>query len=293
LEHGPFEARLAAERGANVLFSGAGGDGIFFQARAELAVSDFLFDHGAGRNLLRVAVDAARISRKSVWPLLSGAVRARLFPRRWHPLQYTGGLSRSLVSADVMASAVDNPKLIHPWYADFSTRGVPPGVLWHVLSISSAPMYYSSFDGGPYPERTLPLMSQPLIEVCLRTPTYVLIKSGMDRATARRAFAADLPREIIKRRNKGRVDQHLRNALDANLPFVRDLLLNGRLVKEGLLDKKNLELYLTREHSPADYQYSGILQEHICVEAWLLKWCGSRELERMPAGVLPHQLLRT
>src|SRR5581483_2761138 len=168
-------------------------------------------------------------------------------------------------------------KLLHPWFADRSLRSVPPGILWHVMSVSAAPMFYSSFESGPYPERTLPLMSQPLVELCLRTPTYVLIKSGMDRATARLAFAADLPPEIVKRRNKGRIDQHLRNVLDANLNFVRDRLLNGHLVKRGLLHRANLDLYLTRERSPADFQYAEILQEHLCIEAWLSKWLDNRE----------------
>lgn len=157
-------------------------------------------------------------------------------------------------------------------------------------------MYYSSFESGPYPERTLPLMSQPLVELCLRTPTYVLIKSGMDRATARLAFAADLPLEIVKRRNKGRIDQHVRNVMDANLDFVRDMLLNGRLVKEGLLNRANLELYLTRERSPADHQYAEILQEHLCIEAWLSRWLDGREPAAAADGLWArpgHQLLRT
>jgi asparagine synthase (glutamine-hydrolysing) len=139
-------------------------------------------------------------------------------------------------------------------------------------------------------------MSQPLVELCLRTPTYVLIRNGMDRATARRAFAPDLPPEIIKRRNKGRVDQHIRNVMDANLNFVRDMLLNGRLVKAGLLDRRNLELYLTRERSPADFQYSEILHEHLCVEAWLSRWLDNRESASAGdrfEGPLPHQALRT
>jgi hypothetical protein len=57
--------------------------------------------------------------------------------------------------------------------------------------------------------------------------------------------------------------------LDANLGFVREYLLDGVLVKRGLLDRKNLERYLTRDSSPADYQYTEILQEHLCVEAWV------------------------
>jgi asparagine synthase (glutamine-hydrolysing) len=123
----------------------------------------------------------------------------------------------------------------------------------------------------------------------------VLIQNGMDRATARRAFAPDLPPQIIKRRNKGRIDQHLRDVLDANLDFVRDMLLNGRLVKEGLLNRRNLELYLTRARSPADFQYSEILQEHLCVEAWLARWLDNAQAVAAPhlyPGRIPHQVLR-
>jgi asparagine synthase (glutamine-hydrolysing) len=285
LEHGRFEGQLAAEREAKALFSGAGGDGVFFQARADLAVTDYLFDHGAGGDLLRVAVDAARVSRKSVWPLLLSALRARTIPRRWHPLHLSKGPERTVISQEVLQAAKRDSALIHPWLANRPLRRVPPGILWHVLSVAAAPMYYSSFERGPYPERTLPLMSQPLIELCLRTPTYVLIKNGMDRATARRAFAPDLPPEIVKRRNKGRIDQHVRNVMDANLSFVRDTLLNGRLVKEGLLDRQNLDLYLTRERSPADFQYANILQEHLCIEAWLSKWLDQREPAAAPDPV--------
>jgi hypothetical protein len=67
-------------------------------------------------------------------------------------------------------------------------------------------------------------------------------------------------------------------------------------VKEGLLDRRNLELYLTRERSPADFQYAEILQEHLCIEAWLSRWLDQSEsaaaTDRL-AGPLPHQVLRT
>ena len=118
----------------------------------------------------------------------------------------------------------------------------------------------------------MPLLSQPLVETCLRIPTYVLIRSGRDRAVARQAFERDLPSEIARRQAKGRADQHVRNILDANLDFVRELLLDGVLVKRGWLNRAALELYLTRERSPADHQYSEILQEHLCTEAWLRRW---------------------
>src|SRR5262249_14805557 len=145
LEHGRFEGQLAAEREAKGLFSGAGGDGVFFQARADLAVTDYLFDHGMGGDLLRVAVDAARVSRKSIWPMLLNAVRARVLPRKWHPLHQADRFNRVVVSPEVVQAARRSPKLVHPWFADRSTRRVPPGRMWHVMSVSAAPMYYSSF----------------------------------------------------------------------------------------------------------------------------------------------------
>ena len=274
VEHGRFEEQLASERRAGALFSGGGGDGVFFQARADLAVSDYFFDHGLGRDLLRVAVDAARISRQSIWPLLVNAIRTRIVGAPLHPLRMSAGAQRTIISRDVLQEARRSSKLIHPWFASSPARAVPPGIIWHALCVATPPAYYPTIENGPYPERSMPLLSQPLIELCLRIPTHVLIRNGMDRATARRAFAADLPPEIVKRRHKGRIDQHIRNVLDANLDFVRERLLNGWLVKERLLDRRNLELYLVRERSPADYQYSHILQEQLCAEAWLASWLG-------------------
>jgi hypothetical protein len=84
--------------------------------------------------------------------------------------------------------------------------------------------------------------------------------------------------------------------MDANLDFVRDMLLDGRLVKEGLLNRRNLELYLTRERSPADFQYSEILQEQLCVEAWLSHWLDDGKSVAAPEdfhGSVPYQVLRS
>lgn len=268
IERGDLEGELAAQYGASSLFSGAGGDSVFYQARADLAVTDYLFEHGFDKGLLRTAIDAAQVSRKSIWPLLLGAVRSRLFQAPWDPVAMAKPLERTIVSAEVIEAAKRDKSLAHPWLAERVTRGVPPGILWHVMSISIPPAYYPSFLRGPYPERTLPLLSQPLVEACLRIPSYTLIDSGQDRALARRAFANDLPPEIVRRRAKGRIDQHVRNLVDANLEFIRELLLDGLLVQRGLLNRQALERYLTRG-SPADFQYSEILQEHVCTESWL------------------------
>ena len=197
---------------------------------------------------------------------------------------------RTLVNADVLRAAARNMEFDHPWFSREATRGVPPGVLWHVSTVSVPPAYYTSFGPETAPERTMPLLSQPLVEVCLRMPAYLLIRSGRDRAIARRAFASELPETTIKRTAKGRVDQYVRNIVDANLDFLREFLLDGLLVREGLLNRDNLELYLTKERSPADFQYSEILHEHLCVEAWLRRSLESHS--GRPGRAAAHQPLR-
>jgi asparagine synthase (glutamine-hydrolysing) len=271
IERGELENTLAAERGAQSFFSGGGGDSVFYQARGELAVSDFVFAHGIGRGLLTTAIDAARVSRRSIWPLLWQAVRNRIMQPEWDPIAAAKPLQRVIVAPSVVEVARRNRRLSHPWLTPETIRGVAPGILWHIMSLSMPPSYYSSFQRSGHAERVFPLLSQPLVELCLRIPTYILIRGGHDRALARRAFRDDLPREIVRRYVKGRADQYVRNILDANLPFVREFLLDGLLVKRGLLDRANLELYLS-ERSPADAQYNEILKEHLATEAWLRKW---------------------
>ena len=57
---------------------------------------------------------------------------------------------------------------------------------------------------------------------------------------ARRAFYDDLPPEIRNRRNKGGIEEHLRRTLEHNRGFLRELLLDGALVRQGVVDRGRL-----------------------------------------------------
>jgi asparagine synthase (glutamine-hydrolysing) len=249
-------------------------------------VSDYLFERGF-RGLVRAAAEAAQMAQQSVWTLLVSAVRDRLTPRPWNPLMADAESPCTLVRRDVREAARHAEDFVHPWFSRTATRGCPPGIVWQASAIHAPPAYYPSFPHS-VPEREFPLLSQPLVELCLRIPMYLLIAGGRDRALARRAFAQALPSAIVNRHSKGRIDRHVRNILDQNLDFVREILLDGFLVQQGLLDRAELERYLSRDLSPADSQYGQILQVHLCTEVWLRRWLGTvpdRNCKLAPAQI--------
>ncbi len=159
---------------------------------------------------------------------------------------------------------------MHPWLAD--ARRAPPGKVWHIESLGPPLPYYDPLGRPEDPEAVHPLLSQPLIELCLRIPTYTLVGGGWDRALARRAFARDLPREILRRRAKGASTATAQRVFESNLPFLREMLLDGLLVRERLLDRAELEGALVPCQSSPEGRFVPVLFQQLATEAWLRRW---------------------
>jgi asparagine synthase (glutamine-hydrolysing) len=269
LVHSPIEARIAADKGATGAFSGAGGDGLFVQARADLAVVDYLRHFGFRSGVFGVALDAARINHTSIWPTLyDGLMRHWKRPSR-NVLAEFGG-RRAVIPRDVYERARKDHTLFPPWIREAEL--LTPGLMWQILCLSIPPQFYESFGGATTIERTPVLLSQPVMEACLRIPTYVWITGGRDRSIARRAFTDVLPQAIVRRTQKGLVDRYNRRMLDKNAVFLREMLLDGLLVKAGLLDRAKIEEFTNASASSEGFEYNEVLRHHLCTEIWLRRW---------------------
>jgi asparagine synthase (glutamine-hydrolysing) len=275
VEHSELEAHLANEVNASAMFGGAGGDGLFYQNTAILAAVDYLYTHGVTPRLWSIALDAARMDRVSIWAVLRQAVGEIMLNRRWDPRSEIGA-GRLLVNPEVVRSVRNDQSLAHPWMED--AAGVPHGKLWHAMGVSTPLPFYDPLGRREDPENVYPLISQPLLELCMRIPVYALIDGGWDRAIARRAFAHSLPSEIVRRRAKGGSTRSMKLLYEQNLPFIRELMLDGMLARERLLDRKKLEMHLSPGRPTHGVAFGEILIEHLCTEAWLRSWA-------MPAAV--------
>jgi len=268
LEHSRADAQLAAEQGASAVVIGYGGDQLFYQERAVFAPGDFLHRRGPRPGVLRVALDAAEMDQLSVWRVLREAVSSYLLHQRWSTLE-EAARSRPLLARPVVAEAKRSAAFLHPLLRH--PRGAPSGKLWHAHLISQPFDFYDPLGREGEAERLSPLCSQPLMELCLRIPTYVLTHGGWDRAVARRAFYDDLPPEIRNRRHKGGIEEHLRLTVEHNRAFLRELLLDGALVRQGIVDRAALAEVLSGRPT-AIAAGAGELLEYAGIEAWLERW---------------------
>src|SRR6185312_6460011 len=245
-----------------------GGDQLFYQERAEWAPGDFLHRRGLRPGVLRVALDAAQMDQLSVWRVLREAASGYLAHQRWSILQ-EAGRKRPLLVPAAIEKARRSAEFVHPLLRH--PRGAPSGKLWHAHQISQPFDFYDPFGRAGDAERIAPLFSQPVMELCLRILVYVLTHGGWDRAVARRAFYEDLPPEVRNRRHKGGIEEHVGRSLEHNRGFLRELLLDGCLVREGIVDRGGLAEVLSGQATRIAAG-SGELLEYAGIEAWLRRW---------------------
>lgn len=272
LDHLLFRKRTAAfasECGSPIVFSGQMGDQLFGLQASVYAVIDNVWMHGISRQLHEIASRFARFSGLGLHRALAHGVAIGMLFRyrkswllRW---MARNSNQNTFLNSKAMEELDSTP--YHDWAT--SIEHLPPGKLFHIASIASAQAYYAPIGSPTSPEWVLPLYSQPVIELCLRIPTYMFLGREYARAIPRQAFADDLPSEIVHRKIKGRTVSQRTTVLHQNRTFIRELLLGGILAQRGFLDVRAVQLMLHDEHAPLDTRW---LAECIKAEAWLRIW---------------------
>jgi len=281
---GRLDAETAAEHGATAVFTGAGGDQLFFERRCSWPAADYLQLRGIDGGFLGATLDAARLARVSFWRALRLAFTDRY--RRIDPCALVNRRS-ALAREDDPAAIRQRERFIHPELR--AAAALPIGKFNQVQELIHPFEFYDPYLRQSSPERVHPLMSQPVAELCLRLPTYALTCGGRGRGLARRAFVRDIPPRIAARRSKGGMEEHITAVLQQNLPFVRGLLLDGQLVRHGLLDRHRLEASLAQVSSEdgrpsTPHAHAGEIHDCVAVEAWWQRWSPSATSPRPHAG---------
>jgi asparagine synthase (glutamine-hydrolysing) len=262
------ESECAAECQATACFTGQAGDSVFYATLRAIGAMDYAYLHPFGAELFRQIRFSAELSGESAVRVFGKAIKYGMLgsplPDPVDPME-----SPNLLATGLSAS-LPKDGFRHPWAG--LAKGLCPGKTQHVLGVAlSVPMYYHTY----YRERIAisahPLASQPVVEACLRVPTYVLLADGKSRGLARRTFSDLLPREVAHRLVKATGAMYWPRFVRRNISLLRECLLDGALVRHGILDREKLEAYLTEEQPFLTVQPIKIMQYLGC-EAWVRQW---------------------
>lgn len=253
----PFEHAIkqaAAELGAEMLIDGGGGDNLFCSISSAAPVIDALRKSGplsAGR----AVADIAERADCTAWEVLAAAARRLLKPRpEWQE-------DRSLLNRRALLRAPE----LHPWLRDLPA---PPGKREHVEALVHIQHF---LDRGLCCDVLHPLLAQPLLELCLRVPSWLWQRGGRDRAVAREAFAGLVPDSVLRRRVKGSLQGLLYRSFDKLRDEMRDRLVSGELASRGIVDPDAIQRALTGDAWTSDMVQLRI-SEMVALELWLESW---------------------
>ncbi|WP_370867869.1 asparagine synthase-related protein [Phenylobacterium sp.] len=261
--HDDHVAALCRALDVEVILTGQGGDNVFFQTPTPWIAADHL-----ARASVSELADLARWQGQSIWSLYAAAWRARW--DRPAPKSRPDVLTEKARGLAAQAAP-------HPWLCDLDQVG--PAKRLQIESLANALIVHGSSRRGAAARLQHPLLAQPLLELCLAIPALDLTAGGIDRGLARRTFAHRIPKEVAQRRTKGRLSAHYGQIIAQSLPVLRPMLLEGRLVAEGLVQADRLEEWLSVDHLIWRGGY-GVLVNLIMTELWVTAWERRLQLPR-------------
>lgn len=252
-------SQAAAEaRSIRAFVNGQGGDAVFCHLQSSGPAADAFLAGGPKPSFARTVVEVARANRCNAWDIAWKAMK-KAFRGKEHRDWYA---NEAYLAKEIRSSRFP-PEL--PWP---SPQARPlPGKVEHVHGLYNSCYNMNGYSRSDLMAGIFPLLSQPLVETCLRIPTWLWVGSGRGRLIARRAMAHDLPKNIGWRISKGGLGQLQLQMLRERRLLVREILMDGLLSGAGILDRNLIEQRLNDDLSFETNDIGRILR--LCdFEAW-------------------------
>jgi asparagine synthase (glutamine-hydrolysing) len=251
----------AKKLGAAVVFDGNVGDNLFCYLYSAVPVADRLRAEGPAPGALSTLLDMCRVTGCDFSTMARATLRELLGGNR----APTPNCDMRFLSSD--ASGCEDGQPLTQWLS--KVDGPHKGKRDHIaLILRGQHNVHGISSRAP---RLSPLLSQPLLETCLKIPTWHWPTGGINRALARSALATELPAELSTRKAKPGPDSFIRRAYERNKHQLHAMLRDGLLASNGLLDLVKLDQAFVGD-APSDWNDARRVLDLAEAENWAKSW---------------------
>lgn len=254
---------VAQQRSIDAFFSGNGGDNVFCLMRSVTPIVDRLRAASSPAATFATFRDVARLTDADVFTIVRQVLRRLSAASR-----PTLAGDTSFLNSHTHAQALDSVDR-HPWL-DAPEKQLP-GAVAHVAMLRRAHGNDGFHSRSTHPPSVAPLLSQPIVEMCLGIPSWSWIEGGVDRSIVRRAFRGVIPNGLLQRKSKGGpqgfVDRIFRQNEERILTLLREGVLRHRGIISDISDH-SLATSMTGNNPFVPQRLLAL----VAAEAWARRW---------------------
>ncbi len=256
---------FALENNCPEIMNGQGGDHIFCAPPPDQALADYWFQRGIS-GITKPLKELSGIYRTPWFSLIRKNTKAAVCyyrKTRYIDLQHR---KTTHLNKDFLQQLKEED-----FYLNSVLSRMHPGKAAQIESLCHAVSYSERNQTTSNICHTHPILSQPIIELGLRIPTYQSFYDGYDRIFFRRAVSRIRKTKSLWRRIKGQTTGTMIKQCAHHANDIRDIICNGQLVKSGLIDKQWLDTELIKmQHSQVESLWP--ILHMLTGQLWLNQW---------------------
>lgn len=264
-ESNDYEADVIINHKIDAIFSGCGGDALFQNNNSIFISQDYYRDKGFN-GLFTTSRRVAELTDRTVWDIFIKSILNKYSKKKKY--LYENRISKELI-CEYYVDQIDYNYLSHPWHDLFSDLN--NGKKFQISGLIDSENFYTYRKSSEKVDVVHPLLSQPIIELCLTIPSYILTPNLINRGLIRSAFKEYLPESIMIRRSKCTAGNFFSELIEYNYNDICNNLLNGKLIDYQIVSKEWLDKAI--KLGRIDENIKMQLFQLITTEIWLRKMC--------------------
>jgi asparagine synthase (glutamine-hydrolysing) len=253
---------LALEHQCTEIINGQGGDHLFLASPLYNALADCYLERGI-KNAYFTLKELSTIYRMPWFALITSCFKA-LYG------YYRGQHTNSCDDLSLFDTSYKAHLLKQDFYLASVLNNFYPGKAEHIKELYHASAYADRNQRGSS-TMSHPLLSQPLVELALKVPTYQTFDQGYDRIFFRKAMSRIQPHKTLWRRMKGKTTSSTFYAFNRQYKEIYEIISQGYFMRTGLINKAWFHDSMIKTlHGEKKHMWS--LLHILTSELWLKQW---------------------